>query len=226
MRIGIICAVQQELEPFLDIIQNREEIEKSMLTFHKGVVNKTESIALYCGVCKTNAAIATQILIDTFQCDVIINSGTAGGIAPFVKLLDTVISTECGYWDVAQGFIKKFQSWIDEDIWKSDSRLLKTAKDMVKKQNLSNIHFGRMITGEQFIEDENRTEIKETFSPLSVDMETASIAHTCFVNNVPFISVRTITDTEQQSGLSNFAENLVKASARSCKVVEQLIKEI
>ena len=86
--------------------------------------------------------------------------------------------------------------------------------------------FGRMVTGEQFIVDENRDKINEMFAPLSVDMETAAIAHVCYVNRIPFISIRSITDTASHSGEENFERNCEKASWLSAEFVRMMLAQI
>lgn len=82
-----------------------------------------------------------------------------------------------------------------------------------------------MVTGERFIEDNLRDRINQKYSPLSVDMETASIAHVCYVNEIPFISVRTITDTATHSGIEKFKENCAQASIITKDFVLEFLKE-
>jgi len=183
-------------------------------------------VTLFCGVCKTNAAVATQILIDTYKCDIIINAGTAGGMDKNINLLDTIISTEVAHWDVHQGILTEFHPWADSIYWQADKELLSVAKNTVLHNNIENVYFGRMITGEIFIEDKYRDEINGIHSPLCVDMETASIAQTCYVNKVPFIAVRSITDTADHNGGDNFDLNCNKASQISAIIVRSIIKEI
>lgn len=93
MKNGIVCAGDKELEPFLPVIENCKITEKAMLKFYEGTINGIEVVALFSGVCKVNAAIATQILIDNFKVNIIINSGVAGGIDSNLNIFDTVIST-------------------------------------------------------------------------------------------------------------------------------------
>ncbi|MFR8002115.1 MAG: hypothetical protein ACLU62_04260 [Hydrogeniiclostridium sp.] len=76
-KIGILCAGVQEAEPFFSLLQSPRISQKAMLSIHEGTM---EIAVLYSGVCKVNAAVATQILIDTYGCAAIINAGTAGGI--------------------------------------------------------------------------------------------------------------------------------------------------
>lgn len=83
-----------------------------------------------------------------------------------------------------------------------------------------------MITGEAFINDEGRDKINSKFSLLTVGMETASIAHTCYVNEIPFIAIRTVTNTPIHSGSENFDKNCVTASNIAKDIVLELLKEL
>lgn len=226
MKIGIICASDSELVPFLPLIQDCVLSEKAMLKFYSGTMSGIQVVTLFSGVCRTNAAIATQILIDTYHCDTIINAGTAGGMVPHIQLFDTIVSTECAYWDVAEDILTEFHPWAKSIFWKSDQMLINAAKRTISKNDLKNIYFGRMVTGEKFIDQECRDEINEKLAPFSVDMETAGIAHTCYVNHIPFLSVRTITDTEEQSGTDNFEQNCERASEIAAHFVSLLIGEL
>lgn len=83
-----------------------------------------------------------------------------------------------------------------------------------------------MVTGEAFITDDGRDEINKKYAPLSVDMETGSIAHVCYVNHVPFIAIRTITDTPTHSGAENFDVNCERSSEIAKDIVLELLKEM
>ena len=187
MKIGIICAGDEELSPFLPMIKDCKTVEKAMLKFYAGRIDSIEVIALFSGVCKVNAAIGTQLLVDLFSADMIINSGTAGGMDPGLDIFDTVISTEVCYHDVAPDILTEFHPWMT---------------------------------------DEGRQKINQEFAPLTVDMETASIAHVCYVNRIPFLSIRCITDTAEHSGLDNFDENCAKASVIAKDITVALLTEI
>lgn len=232
-RAGIICASDDELKPFLPHIQECDIAEKAMLRFYQGKINGMEVVALYSGVCKTNAAIAAQILIDSFNVDMIINAGTAGGMADNVKLFDTVVATESAYHDVEEDVLTEFHPWMESVFFKSDAGLLALLEKIAEAgypradcSRAGKIHFGRMITGEAFITDNGRDEINAAFSPLSVDMETASIAHVCHVNQIPFAAVRCITDTAEHSGIGNFEENCAAASEIAKDIVVELLGKL
>lgn len=223
-KVGIICASDEELAPFIPMLEPYTVFEKAMLNFYNGTIECVPVTALFSGVCKTNAAIAAQLLIDSAGCNVLINSGTAGGMDAAIKLFDTVISTEAAYWDVAEDVLTEFHPWMESVYFKADDQLIALAKRAVS--DAPNVHFGRMITGEAFIDEQFRDSINERYSPLCVDMETAAIAHVCHVNRVPYIAVRTVTDTAKHSGVDVFDENCGKASAISADIVRMLLKEI
>ena len=223
MKIGIICAGDEELSPFLPC----KTVEKAMLKFYAGRIDSIEVIALFSGVCKVNAAIGTQLLVDLFSADMIINSGTAGGMDPGLDIFDTVISTEVCYHDVAPDILTEFHPWMESVFFTADPKLIRLSKTAVKKiRPAGKVIWGRMVTGESFITDEGRQKINQEFAPLTVDMETASIAHVCYVNRIPFLSIRCITDTAEHSGLDNFDENCAKASVIAKDITVALLTEI
>lgn len=222
-KIGIVCASDTELEPFLPYIA--QVTEKAMLKFYSGYIMEIEAVAAYSGVCKVNAAIAAQLLIDVFHVDGIINAGTAGGMDEKVRLFDTVISERMAYHDVAEDILTEFHPWLKENYFEAGQELLMAARKY-SQESAFPIWFGTMVTGEQFIVDEKRAEINEKFAPLSVDMETASIAHVCYVNRIPFLSVRTITDTVSHKGMENFEKNCETASARSAEIVRGILGQL
>lgn len=221
MKIGILCAGDRELAPFLSMMMDVSSNAKAMLTILEGRLAGVEVAALYSGVCKVNAAIAAQLLIDTYHCDAIINAGTAGGMDDALDLFDTVVSTEVVYHDVAAHILTEFHPWMADLFFRADEGLLAAARHA--SEGLPHVHFGRMVTGEQFITDEGREEINVRFRPLSVDMESAAVAHVCYVNSVPFIAVRTMTDTPSHRGTGAFEKNCVRASGISAEFVSRML---
>ncbi len=227
MKVGILCAGDREVAPFISIIDNCIVTEKAMLKFYEGTINGVEIVTLFSGVCKVNAAIATQVLIDNYKVDVVINAGTAGGMEPELAIFDTVISTEVAYHDVAPDILTEFHPWLETVYFQADKELLRLSQIAINKLNGKyKVFWGRMVTGESFIADEGRQAINDTYSPLTVDMETASMAHVCYVNQIPFISIRTVTDTADHSGVGCFEENCDKASVIAKDITLALLDEI
>ena len=198
-----------------------------MLKIYEGDISGTPVAALFSGVCKVNASIATQILIDHYNVDIIINAGTAGALDTSLSIFDTVISTETAYHDVAEHILTEFHPWLNTIYFQSDKELLQLSRIAVQKLGKTgSVFWGRMVTGESFIDDKGRQEINDKFSPLTVDMESASIAHVCYVNNIPFIAIRSITDTATHSGVDSFEKNCDKASVISKDITVALLNEI
>lgn len=226
MKIGIICAGERELAPFLDVLKKDRKISKSMLVFHEGEIDQVSVVLVESGICKVNAAIASQILIDTFHVDLIINAGTAGGMDQSLKIFDTVIATDLCYHDVADDILTESHPYMDSVFFKVDTLLIEKAKKAVLNERIENVFLGRIVTGEAFISDEGREKINKEFAPLAVDMESASVAHVCYVNNVPFMVIRSITDTPVHSGLDNYEINCVKASTMARDITVAVLKEL
>ncbi len=198
-----------------------------MLKFYEGQFDFVRVVALYSGVCKVNAAIAAQILIDMFNVDIIINSGVAGGIAPGLRIFDTVISTEICYHDVASTILTEYHPWMKSEYFMADSNMIEISKTAVNNIGLTDkVSWGRMATGETFIDNNGRKKIVDIFSPLTVDMETASIAHVCYVNAIPFLAIRCITDTAEEGADAKFRENCTKASIIAKDIVVAILDMI
>ena len=221
-KIGIICAVERELAPYLKVIENEIISQNAMLTFHEGKINGVCVVMLFCGVCKVNAAIATQLLIDKYYVDCVIVSGTAGGMDAEVKLFDTVISTEVCYHDVKDEILTEYHPWLKNPHFNAAEELLLCFKKALN----DTVHFGRIATGEAFIDTHGRQEINDLLKPLCVDMETAAVAHVCYVNGIPFIAVRSISDTESESGTATFDENCKAASEKSFQTVMSALPSV
>lgn len=223
-KIGIICAGDREFGPFIKHIDNVIISEQAMLKIHEGTINGTAVVALYSGVCKVNAAIATQILISSYGAEIVINAGTAGGMDERLDIFDAVIATEVAYHDVFPTILTEGHPWMETEYFKADQKLIELSEIAVEKiKTCNNVVWGRMVTGEQFIAEEGRKEINDRYAPLIVDMETASIAHVCYVNKVPFISIRCITDTAKHSGQGNFDKNCGNASGIAKDITIALI---
>ena len=223
--IGIICAGDSELAPFFEEFQEETCVEKAMLKYHVGKLRGRDVVMLYCGVCKVNAAIAAQIMIDTFPVECVINAGVAGAIDTSLEIFDTVISTEVAYHDVGENILTEFHPWMKSVFFAADADLVAKSREALANINTKGkLYWGRMVTGEAFIEDEGRQEIIDRFHPLSVDMETGSIAHVCYVNEVPFIAIRSITDTADHKGTEFFEKNCAEASAIAKDVTLEFIQ--
>lgn len=227
-KIAIICASERELAPFLPLIENPTISERAMLRIHEGRLNGFEVAAVYCGVCKVNAAAAAQIMIDCYGADTVISAGVSGGMAEDLQLFDTVVAAEACYHDVHERILTDYHPFMKTQFFPASSELVSAAKAAAKPlaERGQRIFFGRTATGEAFIADEGRADINSRLAPLAVDMESAAIAHVCYLNGVRFIAVRCITDTAKHSGVGTFEENCSRASEIAKDFVCAMLNEL
>jgi adenosylhomocysteine nucleosidase len=227
MRIGIVGPSEKEVLPFIMKISNKNISDYAMLKFYSGVYEGVEVVSVFCGVCKVNAAIATQILISKFEVTHIVLTGVAGGLCGQLDIGDIVISSEVAYHDVAPGILTEYHPWMEDIYFRPDVEMLKLCENISKSLSISNkCHIGRIITGEAFITLSEREQLIENFNPLCVDMESASVAHTCYVNNIPFIVIRSISDNADKKGSETFKSNVERVALNAITLVEALIKSL
>jgi adenosylhomocysteine nucleosidase len=227
MRIGVIGPTESEIMPFLGKISNKKLSEHAMLKFYSGIYEEIEVVSAFCGVCKVNAAIATQILIDKFEVTHIVLTGVAGALNKQLKIGDIVISSEVAYHDVAHGILTEYHPWMQDIYFRADTELLKLCENIANSLSSPNkCYIGKIITGEAFITHNERESLIENFSPLCVDMESASVAHTCYANNIPFIVIRSMSDNADENGSETFEHNIEMAAHNSTNFVEELIKKL
>lgn len=222
-KIGILCASDTELAPFLEGMTVFQTTEKAMLKFYEGTLRGIPAVAVYSGVCKVNAAVAAELLIEVFGADAMVNAGVAGGIDSKVKTFDTVAAERTFYHDVAEDILTGFHPWMPSIYFSADEGLLSAARRYAETAEHP-ILFGTIATGEQFVEDEVRERIRQKYTSLAVDMETAAAAHVCYVNGVPFLAVRSISDTEEDSGAEAFARNCERAAEIAAEVTMGLLR--
>jgi adenosylhomocysteine nucleosidase len=219
--------VEAEARPFLSNMREASAFKYAMLDIREGFINGASVVLAVCGVGKVNAAAAAQILIDRCRPERIIVSGTAGGMAPNVQTGDTVVATESVYHDVLPDILEKNHPYLPDAVFKSDPGMVSMLQKILAQNPPAHpVHFGRVATGEAFIETEGRAGIIERLNPLCVDMETAAAAHVCYVNAVPFLAVRTVTDTAREPGVKNFFKNVNMAAERSYTIAAYLWRNI
>ena len=192
MKIGIIVAMHKELELLLPLLQNSEESRMGGCEFHRGKVGRHDVIAMQCGIGKVNAAMGTLTLVNSFLPDFVINSGVAGGADPTVNVMDVVAGARVSYHDVWCGPESELGQVQGLPLYfEGAQRLLNLVPDR------EGIHKGLICSGDQFIDTLDAvTRIKGNFpDALAVDMESGAIAQVCYLNKVPFLALRVISDS-------------------------------
>lgn len=192
MKIGIIVAMHKELELLLPLLQNSEESRMGGCEFHRGKVGRHDVIAMQCGIGKVNAAMGTLTLVNSFLPDFVINSGVAGGADSTVNVMDVVAGARVSYHDVWCGPESELGQVQGLPLYfEGAQRLLNLVPDR------EGIHKGLICSGDQFIDTLDAvTRIKGNFpEALAVDMESGAIAQVCYLNKVPFLALRVISDS-------------------------------
>ncbi len=225
MKIGLISPSLEELSPLLKYTSDVKNYKYNHLEWFECRFNDKEIVAVVCGICKVNAACAAQMLIDRFNPDAVTLFGVCGAISDALDIGDAVVCSSVCHHDVEEEMLTKNNPYYPSAVFKADDKLLKTAQKALKNLDFK-VFYGLNVTGEAFIEDDNREQIKQKLNPLSVDMETAAAAQACALNDKPFIAFRTVTDTPAKRGLTVFRDNLAKAAANCGKVFELFFKEL
>ncbi len=231
MKIGIICAMQEELDSIITAFNvNYETITDKCFTFYKLDYNSHEVILTLCGIGKVNAAIHTQYIITRFNLEYIINVGVAGNLSPELDFGDVVVANDLVHHDmdvVEFGIPIGQVPRMDIFAFPSDELLLKHAKSISHYE--FKIVTGRIATGDQFINDlEKATFIHKQFNALACEMEGVAVAHTCYLNKIPCIVVRALSDMAGRSDKAIHSFNQLKdmVAHRSSYVVKNLLQLI
>ena len=225
MKIGIIVAMGKELELLLPLLQDSEESRMSGFVFHRGKMGKHDVMVMQCGIGKVNAAMGALTLVNAFLPDFIINSGVAGGANQSVNVMDVVAGERVAYHDVWCGPESELGRVQGLPLYfEGAKRLLKFLPDR------SDIHKGLICSGDQFIDTmESINKIKGNFpDALAVDMESGAIAQVCYVNHVPFLALRVISDSPG-AGHDNTRQYLdfwTDAPQESFKIVQDIINKL
>lgn len=222
--IGIIGAMPSELADIRNILENAEIKRISGFDFYISMYKGNIIINACCGIAKVNAALCTQVLIDNFKPECIINTGVAGGMDTSVKVCDIVISTEVLPHDLDPHFLNDYPPYCA--VFRADDKLIETAEKVCAENGITS-HRGRIVSGEAFISDSVlKAKIKADFNPYAVDMESAAVGHACYLNEKPYVSVRCISDNADDEGAMSFDEFEKIAAKRVAEIVLAMTERI
>lgn len=222
--IGIIGAMPSELADIRKTLGEAEVRHISGFDFYINIYNGKTIINACCGIAKVNAALCTQVLADSFAPDCIINTGVAGGMNSNVKVCDIVISTEVLPHDLDLRFLTDYPPHCG--IFKADKDLIKAAEKVCRDFGVDSFR-GRIVSGEAFVSDNTlKAAIQVSWTPYAVDMESAAVGHACYLNKIPFVSVRCISDNADDEGAMSFDEFEKIAAKRVADIVLKMTEII
>lgn len=188
-----------------------------MHMFHSGTINGIDVVAVYSGCGEVNAAITAQMLVDRYDVDAVIFSGIAGGMAEETKIFNTVVCTASSFHDTNNEIYTDFPV-MPEPVFYADEHLLSIARKAAL--NISHpVHYGLTTTGDIFT-------VHYPAEALCIDMETAAAAHACYMNQKPFIAIRSISDNCEERGQEAINRNYERAANLSFLFVCEMLAEL
>lgn len=228
--LGIIAAMQEEMNEIKKIMNNVQEKTIYELKFYEGTINNKNIVLVESGVGKVNAARTTQVLIDNYKIDAVINVGSAGSANHELQIGDIVIGKTLVQHDfdiTAFGHPKGYISNVGERI-KSDENLIKSMEQTI--ENLQNKEFkikiGTIASGDIFCtEPKMKEKIRDKFNADAIEMEGAAIAQVCKLDNMPILVIRSISDSPNGNNNITFDQYLETASKRCAEILSQFFNK-
>ncbi len=229
--IGIIGAMEVEVAEIKRMLNDATAYVKAGMTFVSGRLYGKEVVVVRSGIGKVNAAICAQILSDKYKVSYIINTGIAGSLRSEINIGDIVLSKDtlqhdmdCTNFGYDLGVIPQMK----ESTFCGDKRLISIAKNACKLELSDiNVYEGRVVSGDQFISDKTKKDwLINTYDGYCTEMEGAAIAQAAYLNEIPFLIIRAISDKADDSASMDYPTFEAKAAANSIKLLCEMVKEI
>ena len=223
MKLGIIGAMEQEVETLLEQMENRTAFTKAGSTFYEGKLAGLDAVVVQCGIGKVNAALCVQILCDCFGVTHVVNTGIAGSLSADLDIGDLVISVDAMYHDfdcVHFGYPMGKVPGMDVVAFPADEQLSELAYAAAEAVNPGHTRRGRVASGDCFVADKAvKDRIIAITGARCTEMEGAAIAQTAYRNGVPFVIVRAISDKADDSAEMDYPTFERMAADRCAQVV-------
>lgn len=229
--IGIIGAMDQEVAILKQHMRTEEIVEKATLEFYKGELMGRKVVIVRSGIGKVNAALCAQILADVFHVDYLINTGVAGALENVINIGDIVISKDTLQYDMdvtPLGYKRGQIPELDTLEFKADEYLFTLAKDTCESVN-QDIHTytGRIVSGDRFVSDrETKNVLVKDFGGFCVEMEGASIGQVSYLNHIPYVVIRAISDKADDSAKLDYPTFEKMAIEHTVKIVEGMLMKM
>ncbi len=225
--LGIIGAMDTEVAKLKEVMEDVNITKAASMEFYEGKLNGARAVVVKAGVGKVNAACCTQTLIDHFPVSCVINTGIAGSLKAEIDIGDVVLATDAVEHDMdvaVLGYAPGKIPDMDVESFEADEKLRKIAKESCEKVNPDiSVYEGRVVTGDQFISSkEKKAWLTETFGGCCAEMEGAAIAHAAYLNQVPFLIVRAISDKADDSAQMDYPTFEAKAIEHSVRLIVEM----
>jgi len=229
-RLGIIGAMAVEVELLKSQLKNLSATEKAGMQFYCGELNSLPVVIVQCGVGKVNAAICTQILCDYYSVTHIVNTGVAGSLKAELDIGDLVVSQDAVHHDMDVTYLSYPVGQVpglDVRAFPADRMLMAAALEAAQAVIPGHCSLGTVASGDQFVASrEKKEQILANTNASCTEMEGASIAHTAWRNQVPFVIIRAISDKADNSAQMDYPVFEAMAAKRCAEVVLKLTEKL
>lgn len=229
--LGIIGAMDEEVAKIKEQMENVKVMSKAAMDFYEGTLAGKDVVVVRSGIGKVNAAMCTQILVDNYQVDAVVNTGIAGSLNANIDIGDIVLSVDTIEHDmdaVAFGYPLGQIPRMDTLAFKADDKLRALAKKVCQEvvPEIS-VFEGRVVSGDQFISDKKKKDwLVENFDGYCTEMEGAAIAHAAYLNKTPYLVIRAISDKADDSASMDYPTFEAQAIDHSVKLLLELCKQM
>ena len=229
-KLGIIGAMQVEVETLVEALTEKESHKKAGRTYYTGKLDGLDVVVVQCGVGKVNAAICAQTLCDHFGVTHLVNTGIAGSLNAQLDIGDLVISTDAMYHDfdcVHFGYEMGRVPGMDVTGFPADAEMIRLALAAAEAVHPGHCRQGRIASGDLFVaEKTTKAAIIRKTQALCTEMEGAAIAHTAYLNDVPFVIIRAISDKADDSAQMDYPTFEAQAARHCAGVTLALAKNL
>ncbi len=228
-KIGIIGALDLEVAALKNLMKVENIIQKAGMDFYEGTLENKAVVVVQCGIGKVNAGICTQILADIFEVTHIINTGVAGSLNPALNIGDILVSEKALQHDMDStplGFLPGQIPGLDA-AFSADKAMMETAVSVCKKVNPElHVMTGLVVSGDQFISDkETKNRLVRIFHGDCAEMEGASVAQVAYLNKLPFVIIRAISDkADNSAGETDYPAFAKQAAEHGAKTVVEFVR--
>lgn len=225
MKLGIICAMEEELRTLVENLDNASKITRHGYVFHTGSIGRHEVVLVQSGIGKVMSAMAVTLLVEVFSVDGIINTGSAGAVNHELKIGDVVVADKLAYHDVdVTAFGYAFGQMAQQPLYFESSKYFVSEL----KKAIDNPVVGLITSSDSFISSDGRiAEIKKHFPDvLAVEMEGASIAQAATALKKPFVIIRAMSDTASHDANVKFDEFIIEAGRKSAQTLMNFLNNM
>lgn len=229
MKIGIIAAMPEELKLLVEHLEMAKKHQRLGHVYHTGRIGHHEVVLVESGIGKVMSAMSVAVLVNDFKITAVINTGSAGAVAPGLEIGDVVVADRLVYHDVdVTAFGYDYGQMARQPLYYEASRYLVEEMKAVLEKTQQTSRVGLIATGDSFIAGQDKIDqIKAHFPDvLAVEMEGAAIAQAAHSLGLPFMVIRAMSDTASHDANITFDEFILEAGKRSAETLIQLLNNL